>query len=107
MRQVRVTSVARIAAGVAVLSAALETAALAQTAPAGPPLHLADVLQAATVSDPRMRQLTLLESQSSLRLRNVSAQWKPSVAVESVVTMPVGPVSVSSLPLDEYANSCT
>jgi outer membrane protein TolC len=48
-------------------------------------LQLADLQQAAIASDPRMRQLTLLESQSTLRLENVSAQWKPATSVESQV----------------------
>ena len=52
---------------------------------AGTPLQLADLQQAAIASDPRMRQLTLLESQSTLRLENVSAQWKPATSVESQV----------------------
>jgi outer membrane protein TolC len=60
------------------------TPALAQQAPVGPPLRLVDVQQAAMASDPRMRQLMLLDTQSSLRLENVSAQWKPSGAVESL-----------------------
>ena len=62
-------------------------------------------------SDPRMRQLTLLEAQSSLRVENVSAQWKPSIAVESLAqyqtdatTSPVlvGGRPVFSAPKDNY-----
>lgn len=75
------------------------TRALAQQPPAGPPLQLADVQQAAIASDPRMRQLTLLESQSALRVQNVTAQWKPSVAIESVAQYqsdaPTAPALVS------------
>lgn len=72
--------------------------ALAQQAPPGPPIQLADAQQAAMASDPRMRQLTLLESQSSLRVQNVTAQWKPSVAIESLAQYqsdaPTAPVLV-------------
>jgi outer membrane protein TolC len=71
---------------------------LAQQPAAGPPLQLADVQQAAIAADPRMRQLTLLESQSSLRVQNVNAQWKPSVAIDSLAQYqsdaPTAPVLV-------------
>jgi len=79
------------------------TPALAQQPPAGPPLQLADVQQAAIAADPRMRQLTLLESQSSLRLQNVTAQWKPLVAIESLAQYqsdaPSSPVLVAGQPV--------
>ncbi len=85
--------------------------ALAQQPPAGPPLQLADVQQAAIASDPRMHQLALLESQSSLRVENVTTQWKPSVAIESLAqyqsdatTSPVllGGRPVFAAPKDNY-----
>lgn len=60
------------------------TPAAAQPA-AGPPLQLADLQQAAITSDPRMRELQLLASQSSLRQENLSKQWYPSVSVESLI----------------------
>ena len=49
------------------------------------PLQLADLQQAAVASDPRTRELALLESQSSLRLENLSKQWYPSTSVESLI----------------------
>jgi outer membrane protein TolC len=58
---------------------------LAQQAAPSPPLQLADVQQAAVAADPRMRELALLESQSSLRLENVSKQWYPSTSIESLL----------------------
>jgi outer membrane protein TolC len=60
------------------------TLALAQPV-AGTPLRLIDVQQAAAASDPRLGQLSLLDSQSALRLENISAEWKPAISVESVV----------------------
>ena len=72
----------RVAAALLLLATC--TPAFAQPAAPGPPLQLAEVQQAAIASDPRMRQLSLLESQTTLRLQNVSAQWKPSGAVESL-----------------------
>lgn len=48
-------------------------------------LTLADLQQAAIASDPRTRELALLESQSSLRIENLSKQWYPSTSVESLV----------------------
>lgn len=59
--------------------------AFAQQATPGMQLQLADLQQAAISSDPRTRELTLLESQSSLRLANVSRQWYPATSVESLV----------------------
>jgi hypothetical protein len=71
-----------IAAAAAVTRAALQlllcsVPAFAQPATPGPPLQLADLQQAAIASDPRTRELTLLESQSSLRHANLSRQWYP------------------------------
>jgi len=66
------------AAGILLLMCAAP--ALAQ-----PPLQLADLQQAAVASDPRMRELALLESQSSLRLENISKQWYPATSIESLV----------------------
>jgi outer membrane protein TolC len=79
-----------IAAAAAVTRAALQlllcsVPAFAQPATPGPPLQLADLQQAAIASDPRTRELTLLESQSSLRQANLSRQWYPSTSVESLV----------------------
>ena len=68
-----------------VLFALSNTPAFAQPATSGTPLQLADLQQAAVASDPRTRELTLLESQSSLRLENLSRQWYPSSSVESLV----------------------
>ena len=79
-----VAGLTRSAVRLAVAIALLESVATAQPAPSGPPLQLVDVQAAAAAADPRMRQLTLLASQSSLRLENVSTQWKPAVAVESL-----------------------
>ena len=59
--------------------------AFAQQAPPGTPLQLADLQQAAAASDPRTREFALLESQSSLRLENLSKQWYPATSVESLV----------------------
>jgi outer membrane protein TolC len=59
--------------------------AVAQPSTAGTPIVLADLQQAAIASDPRTRELTLLESQSSLRLENISKQWYPATSVESLV----------------------
>jgi outer membrane protein TolC len=61
----------------------VETAALAQQ-PTGTPIRLAELQQAAIESDPRMKELALLEQQSALRLQNVGAQWKPSLSIESL-----------------------
>ena len=59
--------------------------AVAQQATPGTPLQLADLQQAAIASDPRTRELSLLESQSALRLENISKQWYPATSVESLV----------------------
>jgi outer membrane protein TolC len=55
-----------------------------QTTP-GTPLQLGDLQQAAIAADPRTREVALLESQSSLRLDNISKQWYPATSVESLV----------------------
>lgn len=60
------------------------TPAAAQSV-AGPALQLADLQQAAIASDPRMRELQLLASQSSLRQENLSKQWYPAVSLESLI----------------------
>jgi len=47
-------------------------------------LQLADLQQAAVASDPRMRELPLLQQQSSLRLENISKQWLPATSIEAL-----------------------
>jgi outer membrane protein TolC len=58
--------------------------AFAQPPSAGTPLQLADLQQAAIASDPRMRELSLLQQQSSLRLANIAKQWLPATSVEAL-----------------------
>ena len=63
--------------------AALVTAVSSEVRAQQAPLQLGDLQQAAVAHDPRTGELALLESQSSLRLRNLAVQWLPSASVES------------------------
>lgn len=47
------------------------------------PWTLPDLVAFAVATDPRTKQIDLLERQTSLRLRNISAQWWPQLSVES------------------------
>ena len=59
------------------LAVAMAVDASAQPQASGTPLRLADLHEAAAASDPRAGELTLLESQSALRRRNLQVQWLP------------------------------
>ena len=52
--------------------------------PGGRLLQLPALQRAAIESDPRMREVALLQSQSDLRQRNISAERLPAVAVEAL-----------------------
>jgi outer membrane protein TolC len=67
-----------------VLLVACSLPASAQQASPQTALHLADLQQAAVASDPRMRELPLLQQQSSLRLENISKQWLPATSIEAL-----------------------
>ena len=54
----------------------------AQVAPAARTFDLAALQQAAIDTDPRARQVAMLESQSALRQRNIAASWLPAVNVD-------------------------
>lgn len=54
----------------------------AQTSPDS--LHLSDVRAAATATDPRAAQLELLAAQSTLRLRNITADLKPVLSLDGL-----------------------
>lgn len=71
----------RIALAIVSLAAAA-TASAQQRTPAAPPLLLGDLHRAAEASDPRTRQVDLLQEQWRRRNENVSAMWRPSVNVE-------------------------
>jgi len=51
--------------------------------PAGRSFGLSTLQQAAIDTDPRMQQFALLTTQTDLRLRNISAERRPSVTVQS------------------------
>ena len=51
--------------------------------PAGKSFGLSILQQAAIDTDPRMQQFALLTTQTDLRLRNISAERRPSVTVQS------------------------
>ena len=53
-----------------------------QPVPAGRSLDLASLQQAAIAADPRLEQLGLLDAQSALRQRNISAARLPSIGVD-------------------------
>ena len=55
------------------------------TVDSGRSVDLGTLQQAAVDTDPRMRQLQLLVAQSELRLRNISAQRLPAMAVDGQV----------------------
>jgi outer membrane protein TolC len=48
-------------------------------------LQLGALQRAAVESDPRFRELQLYESQTDLRLANLSSEWKPVVSVDGLV----------------------
>lgn len=100
-----------------VLVAILPTIAAGQpaqeeTANSGRSLDLGTLQQAALDTDPRMRQLQLLVTQSELRLRNISAQRLPAIAIDSqaqyqsdvahLVPPPPGIGTLFSPPEDTY-----
>lgn len=60
----------------------LATPAVAQVAPPGRTYDLAMLQQAAIDTDPRARQVQMLDAQSALRQRNISASWLPAINVE-------------------------
>jgi len=56
----------------------------AQGPPAGTSIDLASLQEAAIAIDPRLTQLRLLTEQNDLRQQNISAAWRPSIAVEGL-----------------------
>jgi outer membrane protein TolC len=82
---IRPTSLLRAAALLAILpSAAIGQPSQRDSTP-GRSLDLGTLQQAAIDTDPRMQQLQLLLSQSELRLRNISAQRLPTIALDGQV----------------------
>ena len=57
--------------------------AFAQDRPPGMPLNLGELHRAAEASDPRARELTLLQQQGALRDRNIAVQRLPVLVLES------------------------
>src|SRR6188474_2282549 len=57
--------------------------AFAQDRPPGMPLNLGELHRAAEASDPRARELTLLQQQGALRDRNIAVLRLPVLVLES------------------------
>jgi outer membrane protein TolC len=49
-----------------------------------PPLQLGELQQAAVDADPRLRELQLYQTQSELRLANITAEKKPAISVDAL-----------------------
>lgn len=93
----------------ALLAACAAAPALAQQPPAT--LQLGDLYQAAVATDPRTSQLALLDLQTGLRLRNISALRLPTFTVEGQaqyqsdvphVPLPAGGRPLFQVPKDTY-----
>jgi len=72
----------------------------AQAPPAGPPIDLASLQEAAVAIDPRLVQLRLLAEQGELRQQTIAAGKRPTVAVDSLgqyqSDVPVPPIETEN-----------
>jgi outer membrane protein TolC len=67
---------------IAIVMLGVATTARAQQRPSGPPLQLGALHRAAEASDPRTREIELLQQQWNRRDQNVSVLWRPTLNVE-------------------------